>query len=121
MTLQEKYKQVREALRRAQSHLEYCSYGDAWERECADATTLPEIIKKALDESDLEVTAVDFAGQLETELSNALASRDKWKNLALKLYRATACHDTISVNYSHWQTHVGTARIAIEEAQNDER
>ena len=43
-----------EALLAAQEHLEYCGYGDSWERECAmqkdDKTgmNLPELIEAAI-------------------------------------------------------------------------
>ena len=36
------------ALVAARSHLEYCGYGDSWERECADASKLPEALDKAV-------------------------------------------------------------------------
>jgi hypothetical protein len=35
-----------EALEAAESHLDYCGYGDEWERECAEG--LPEKIASAL-------------------------------------------------------------------------
>lgn len=41
-------KQLAEALKAAGDHLEYCGYGDSWERECADAEGLPEKIQEAL-------------------------------------------------------------------------
>jgi hypothetical protein len=37
-----------QALAAAEEHLEYCGYGDTWERECATASRLPEIISEAL-------------------------------------------------------------------------
>lgn len=37
-----------ETLVKAKEHLEYCGYGDSWERECADVTGLPEDIDNAL-------------------------------------------------------------------------
>ena len=39
---------LREALRAAEQHLEYCGYGDRWERECARSAKLPEQIVDAL-------------------------------------------------------------------------
>ena len=37
-----------EALKDAQEHLEYCGYGDNYERECARDEGLPEKIAEAL-------------------------------------------------------------------------
>lgn len=37
------------ALTDAKDHLEYCGYGDSWERECADAAKLPKKIEDALE------------------------------------------------------------------------
>ena len=41
------------ALREAAAHLEYCGYGDSWERECAfdrsHGQNLPEQIAEALE------------------------------------------------------------------------
>ena len=34
--------EILELLTEAEQHLEYCGYGDNWERECADASKLPE-------------------------------------------------------------------------------
>ena len=47
--LQEEVRQLREALQKAKEHLEYCNYGDSWERECAYNDKLPEKIEKALN------------------------------------------------------------------------
>ena len=47
----EKIAVLREALEAAQSHLEYCGYGDSWERECAQAQGLEDKIAKALEET----------------------------------------------------------------------
>lgn len=41
-------KKLFRALTAAQQHLDYCGYGDKWERECAEASGLEEQIKKAL-------------------------------------------------------------------------
>ena len=38
---------LKKALERAQAHLEYCGYGDQWERECAEAEGLAELIAEA--------------------------------------------------------------------------
>lgn len=38
-----------EALFEAKDHLEYCNYGDAWERECAIDDGLREKIESAID------------------------------------------------------------------------
>jgi hypothetical protein len=37
-----------EALEAAKEHLEYCGYGDSWERECAFDAKLPERIAEAI-------------------------------------------------------------------------
>jgi len=34
--------------KQAQEHLDYCGYGDRWERECADAAKLPNVIQSAI-------------------------------------------------------------------------
>lgn len=41
-------KTLAKALEAAQDHLEYCGYGDNWERECARENKLEEKIEKAL-------------------------------------------------------------------------
>ena len=45
---------VVEALKAASDHLEYCGYGDNWERECAVDSGLPEQIAEALEEEKHE-------------------------------------------------------------------
>ncbi len=45
----EKIKSLKNALKAAQSHLEYCGYGDKWERECAESSNLSGIIGEALE------------------------------------------------------------------------
>jgi hypothetical protein len=45
--IEEIAKLLYEALKEAREHLEYCNYGDTWERECAREDKLPEKIKKA--------------------------------------------------------------------------
>ena len=37
-----------DALKAAKEHLEYCGYGDSWERECAEAQGLQEKIEDAI-------------------------------------------------------------------------
>ena len=37
------------ALSDAKDHLEYCGYGDSWERECAIDDGLPKLIDEALE------------------------------------------------------------------------
>lgn len=37
-----------EALKEAVQHLDYCGYGDSWERECAREAKLPERLDAAL-------------------------------------------------------------------------
>lgn len=36
------------ALQEAQDHLEFCSYGDSYERECARENKLPQLINAAI-------------------------------------------------------------------------
>ena len=51
MTLEElkaQNEKLRAALQAAKEHLEYCGYGDKWERECAEASKLEEQIDEAL-------------------------------------------------------------------------
>ena len=40
---------LREALLKAQQHLDYCGYGDGWEHECARSEGLPQLINTALE------------------------------------------------------------------------
>jgi len=40
---------LREALEAARDHLEFCGYGDAYERECAEAQGLSNQIDRALE------------------------------------------------------------------------
>ena len=40
-----------EALESASEHLDYCGYGDRWEKECAYADKLPEKIEKAINKA----------------------------------------------------------------------
>lgn len=48
VVLKTKIKKLRGALEAAKRHLEYCSYGDHWERECARQEKLEEKIDAAL-------------------------------------------------------------------------
>jgi hypothetical protein len=50
VVLASEYDKVAAALREAVGHLEYCSYGDSWERECADEEGLPDKLSKILEE-----------------------------------------------------------------------
>jgi hypothetical protein len=47
--LQKQVAQLREVLQAASDHLDYCGYGDAWERECAG--DLEERISEALKDT----------------------------------------------------------------------
>lgn len=51
MTDAEKIAMLRDALEDAESHLDYCGYGDSWERECATAQGLPVKIREALEKT----------------------------------------------------------------------
>lgn len=42
-------KKTYEALFDAESHLNYCNYGESWERECAFNQNLPEKIDDSLE------------------------------------------------------------------------
>jgi len=44
-------KMLYEALTLAKEHLDYCGYGDAWEREAAEHQKLPETIAEALEKA----------------------------------------------------------------------
>lgn len=48
MTDKQKIKLLRDVLEEARDHLDYCSYGDPWERECAQEKKLEEQIINAL-------------------------------------------------------------------------
>lgn len=50
-TLSKLEKLLMEALIEAQDHLEYCGYGDPWERECAETQGLEGKIERALEEA----------------------------------------------------------------------
>ena len=47
-SLEHVVKQLAEALAEAKEHLEYCGYGNKWEREIARESKLQEKIKEAL-------------------------------------------------------------------------
>lgn len=47
--IKEDFNQILSALESAYNHLNYCGWGDTWERECAKDSKLPEQIEKALD------------------------------------------------------------------------
>ena len=46
--LRKVFKLLHEALTAASDHLDYCGYGDEWERECAEGDKLPTKIETAL-------------------------------------------------------------------------
>ncbi len=45
------YPDLLEALKAASDHLDYCGYGDSWERECAVASGLEKQIEDALEKA----------------------------------------------------------------------
>ena len=47
--LEEKVAELKGALEDAEEHLDYCGWGDSYERECARDEKLPEKIRKALE------------------------------------------------------------------------
>lgn len=49
-TAEELIKLLGKALKLANEHLDYCGYGDSWERECAVDEGLPEKIEKAVNQ-----------------------------------------------------------------------
>ncbi len=51
MNDQDKIALLRAALTAAQEHLDYCGYGDSWERECARKAKLEEQIDTALEKT----------------------------------------------------------------------
>lgn len=51
MTDKEKIAMLRNALEEAQAHLDYCGWGDSWERECAYHNGIPQLIDNALEET----------------------------------------------------------------------
>lgn len=52
--------ELREALQAAADHLEYCGYGDKWERQCAVESKLPEKIDAALKRAADETSPAQF-------------------------------------------------------------
>lgn len=42
-------KKLGKALKEAVDHLDYCGYGDAWERSCAFESKLPQRLSEALE------------------------------------------------------------------------
>lgn len=42
------------ALKEASHHLDYCGYGDNWERECAYFDKLPDKINQALHDVEMK-------------------------------------------------------------------
>jgi hypothetical protein len=55
MVTKELLQQTLDALIEAQSHLDYCGYGDSWERECAAAQDLEGKIQRAIDAAQKEL------------------------------------------------------------------
>ena len=49
MATEEIIQELVDALEEAKEHLDYCGYGDSWERECAEASKLEETIDSALN------------------------------------------------------------------------
>jgi len=45
----ERMQEMRELLQEAYDHLEYCGYGDSWERECAMEAKLPKRLAALLE------------------------------------------------------------------------
>lgn len=54
---------LRDALESASDHLDYCGYGDSWERECAREAKLEEKIRDALAEAEKEMEKRKPAGK----------------------------------------------------------
>lgn len=52
LTDDEKVKVLRQALRAAMDHLDYCGYGDSWERECAKEAKLEETLEAAMKDTE---------------------------------------------------------------------
>lgn len=46
------YKLLVKLFQEAVAHLEYCGYGDDWERECADADNLPKKLERMVKRTD---------------------------------------------------------------------
>lgn len=44
-------------LKDAERHLDYCGYGDSWERSCARESGLAQKIRKTLDDADAYLMA----------------------------------------------------------------
>ena len=62
-------RQLYDALLAASDHLDYCGYGDSWERECAVEHKLEERITQALEATrraypKLRKTTLDFSESL---------------------------------------------------------
>ena len=67
-TMHERLKEIQqivEALKEARDHLEYCGYGDNWERECAIDSGLPEKIAEALGMGKEEMEELVLEEKLE--------------------------------------------------------
>jgi len=41
-------RELLEVLIKAEEHLDYCGYGDSWERECAKEEKLPQLINSTI-------------------------------------------------------------------------
>lgn len=52
MTKDKLIRKLHNALSDAQKHLEFCGYGDRYERECATEEKLPDKIEEALNDGD---------------------------------------------------------------------
>jgi hypothetical protein len=63
MMLKEKICQIVDALEAASDHLDYCGYGDSWERECAEHQMLPEQISNALATGKALISELEKGGE----------------------------------------------------------
>lgn len=57
MALNKLEKELLDMLIEAQSHLEYCNYGDKWEKECAVEAKLPERLQAVITAAEEQAEA----------------------------------------------------------------
>lgn len=87
--------QLLTALKAASKHLEYCGYGDRWERECADSVGLPDLISTALESAEVPGALDSLPWQPVSELTEE-------DRLEPVLYARSKGNGRASVGIAYW-------------------
>jgi hypothetical protein len=64
-------KKLYSVLKLARDHLEYCGYGDRWERECAMTNRLPDKIGDAINIAEL------VCGKEKVDINATVTQKEK--------------------------------------------